>query len=68
MHFIKKKLTSVFVLLWRHSWYIQNIINFLQVHVSNLSNSDQLIAAVSDLNAFDEKELHQIAKQVDGKK
>ncbi len=38
------------------------------VHVGNMSNSDQLIAAVSDLNVFTDKELHEISKKVDGKK
>lgn len=47
------------------------------VHVSNISTADQLIAAVTELNAasdtgansaFSPKEIHELAKKVDGKK
>ena len=38
------------------------------VHVSNISTADQLISAVTDLNAFTDKEVHELTKKVDGKK
>ncbi len=38
------------------------------VHVSNISTADQLMSAVSELDAFTKGEIHELSKKVDGKK